>query len=193
MRGHTVKTPANVAIARVMYEQQGYLQRQIADHFGVKVQTIHEWLKDPDGTAMRARKNSYAQSCVDCGAPTSGSEGRRDEPRCYPCANALAVAGRTIWTREAVVLAMQEWAAEYGEPPGAADWNPRLAERKLNDPERAARFRGADGRWPWTTNVYAAWGSWNAAMRAAGFTPRAPVSTSESYKRRRDMRAKATA
>lgn len=34
----------------------------------------------------RCRKAQYAGTCTDCGNPTSGSEGRRAEPRCPSCA-----------------------------------------------------------------------------------------------------------
>lgn len=36
----------------------------------------------------KCRKAQYATPCVDCGASTSGSEGRRPDTRCSKCANA---------------------------------------------------------------------------------------------------------
>lgn len=52
--------------------------------------------------------------------------------------------------------AIQRWAREHGEPPRMADWRPAV------------------GDYPSTSAVEERFGSWNAAIRAAGFTPRPP-------------------
>jgi hypothetical protein len=88
---------------------------------------------------------------------------------------------------------MQEWAAEYGEPPAVTDWNTYTAEHAMDDSARADRFRQAGGRWPRHTTVFMEWGSWNAAIVAAGFQPRPAHGGGGNELRRRSMRAKAAA
>jgi hypothetical protein len=193
VRGVTVKTPERVAEAMLMRAQGKQLQ-QIADHFGVSVQAVSAWLADPDGTALRARKDSYSGLCDDCGAPTSGWKGRRAHPRCVPCSNRKVGDERKIWTAEAVVLAIQEWAHEYGTPPAIPDWSPTQA-RINHDERRAARAEEniAAGKHPWAVSAIRAFGTWNAAIEAAGFEPRAPHGGGGNGARHRSVRARATA
>jgi hypothetical protein len=77
----------------------------------------------------RCRKTQYSAPCADCGKPLNGSGGRGPNAakRCAACAAVASGEERKIWTRDAIVLAIQEWAYEYGEPPGVADWNPYQA------------------------------------------------------------------
>ena len=124
--------------------------------------------------ASTIRNWTNGGSCVDCGTPLDGSGIRGREERCHRCACIVMGAERKVWTREACVAAIQEWAEKYGEPPGAADWDPWQARHVLHDEARAQRFEEAGGCRPWTTSVVEAFGSWNAAIRAAGFEPRAP-------------------
>lgn len=116
------------------------------------------------------RVTMYSRPCVDCGQPTDGSDGLRDEPRCRCCAPVVSGAARKVWTRQACVLAIQQWAFEYGDPPASADWNPAQC-RILHDVARAQ--------------------SWSRAIAAAGFTPRAPNGGGGNMARRRTVRAKA--
>jgi hypothetical protein len=152
-------------------------------------------VSDPDGTTLRARKDSYAGSCVDCGTPTSGWEGRREDPRCLLCASRKCAEERRIWTRGAVILAIQEWAHEHGEHPAMPDWNPWYARHEINDEARAARAEEniAAGRHPWPVSVIRAFGTWNAAIRAAGFEPRPPHGGGGNGARHRSVRARAAA
>ena len=59
------------------------------------------------------------------------------------------------WTRERIVVAMQAWAAERGRPPAADEWR-------------------VSGLWehPSQGTVRNVFGSWSAAVVAAGFVPR---------------------
>ena len=86
------------------------------------------------------------------------------------------------WTPDAIVLAIQQWARENDAPPAQADWNPHRARVHLRDEDRARRFeRGrAEGAWPSFSTVVRRFGSWNAALRAAGFEPRPPGSAGRS-------------
>jgi hypothetical protein len=70
-----------------------------------------------------------------------------------------------------IVAAMQVWAEEYGEPPAVPDWAAALA-RDLGDEERARRYEAMTDVWPSHSTVFREFGSWNAAVEAAGFTPR---------------------
>lgn len=149
-RGRTVKTPERVAVAMGLW-REGMTQAEIGDLFGVTNAAISAWLRDPDGTQLRARKDRYAQPCVDCGVQTSGWRGRRVSPRCRSCAN-------TIWPAERIVDKICEWQRLYGELPTARQW------RVQPDAED----------WPCTSVVQGRFGSWNAGIEAAGSTPRRP-------------------
>lgn len=155
------------AIARRL-RAQGLTYREIGERMGVGVSTAAAYVNDPGGRKDRARKDSYRGSCLDCGAPTCGNDGpSQPSPRCHPC----AVRARTIWTREAIITAIQAWARETGGiPPAATDWNPAQA-RNLGHPEKAEKFY-EDGPWPHITTVRCMFGNWSAAIRAAGFAPR---------------------
>ena len=74
------------------------------------------------------------------------------------------------WTRERIIEAIRRWNTTFGTPPAAIDWSPSLA-RLRGFRERASRFDR--GVWPYVTTVRGAFGSWNSAIEAAGFEPRA--------------------
>lgn len=154
---------------------EGWTQTQIAVELGISRSYAAALINDPDGSKDKQRKQRYAGVCVECGAPTSGSEGRVDNPRCGRCGSkagaAKTAALYTVWTPDLIVQRIQEWAKIYGEPPACTDWNPEQA-RRMNDPTRAQRFHDANHYWPWFTQVINRFGSWNAAIEAAGFTPR---------------------
>lgn len=191
-RGYPVKTPERVREARWLRDHEGWTLREIGERYGVATSTVDAWLQDPDGIALRARKDFYAAPCVDCGAPTSGSEGRRREPRCQSCANIHA--DRKVWPRQVIIDAIQAWAREYGEPPAAPDWNPWHARSVFGDEERAARFErdNAAGKYPSFITVIDAFGSWNAGIKAAGFTSRPAHGGGVNVQRRRNQRANRT-
>lgn len=159
-----------------------------ANQLGVPRATAHQWATDPDGSHNRARKRRYDTECVDCGAWVSGHSGRRDEPRCLPCIAKINGEARTVWTRELVIARIREWVYLYGEPPAICDRGPSMARSELHDEQRAVRFEQANGHWPWFTVVVRRFGSWNAALEAAGFTPRANHGGSGNQFRRRRMR-----
>jgi hypothetical protein len=192
VRGKAVKTPERVAEARRLRDEEGLILREIAIRLGAAPSTIHAWLSDPDGSQLRARKDSYAGVCVDCGGPTSGSQGRRAQPRCQECANIKRGAEAKVWTREAIIDAIQVWAAKYGDPPAVPDWSTNQA-RALHDEERAARYQreNAAGRCPRTVTVFREFGSWNTALEAAGFSPRPTHGGGGNELRRRAARSSA--
>jgi hypothetical protein len=173
-----------VARARELRER-GWLLREIAVEMGVVTQTVFAWLDDPDGSKLRERKQRYGGVCVDCGAATSGSDGRARAPaRCGVCAQRRA-SKRARWTRASIIAAIGEFERRYGHAPTASDWNPNQA-RRMGQHARAARFY-ADGCWPWSSQVVKVFGRWNDAIRAAGFAP----TLSGRYERERAARLRA--
>ena len=123
---------------------KGLKFREIAEEMGVATQTAHHWISDPGGHRLRARKDSYRGCCSECGRPTDGSSGPGRAPTV--CINCLT------WTREAVLMAFQEWAdANVGLPPRCQD------------------CRNSNGALPLEPSVARLFGSWNEGLLAAGF------------------------
>lgn len=115
----------------------------------------------------RCRRHTlYSGLCADCGKTTYNGGTKKPPERCSPCSNR---ARNTIWTAEAIVQTIQAWVRENGVPPVAADWNPNHAINK-DHPEKAEKFF-EDNAWPHTSTVQDVFGSWNAAIDAAGFEP----------------------
>jgi hypothetical protein len=88
--------------------------------------------------------------------------------------SAQIAGGRRVrrWTRETIIEKIREWEARYGEPPCSADWNPSLARWRAQE-WRIERYR--EGVWPSTNAVKRPFGgSFDAAVRAAGFVPARP-------------------
>jgi len=109
----------------------------------------------------RCRKRQYDLVCVDCGGRVDGTTPGKTsaEPRCQSCRNEYQRAS-AVWTREAIVCAIQEWADRNGGiPPTCGDWG---RDRARGD-DRVCTF----------AHVIYRWGTWNAAIRAAGFEPHA--------------------
>ena len=76
------------------------------------------------------------------------------------------------WTRDTIIEKIREWEARYGEPPCSADWNPSLARWRAQE-WRIERYQ--EGVWPSTNAVKRPFGgSFDAAVRAAGFVPARP-------------------
>lgn len=117
------------------------------------------------------KKTTYGGTCESCGAPTAvnrvGDGPARHCATCAPAAN-------TYWTRERIIEAIQEWARLYGQPPVAYEWNPTQAEAKLPRRAREIRKRFDSGEWPYQNTICERFGTWNAAIAAAGFTPLRP-------------------
>jgi hypothetical protein len=106
----------------------------------------------------RCRKAQYDLTCVKCGGRVSGTDpgkmANRDEPVCIRCAAGFYA----VWTAEAIVCAIQEWADDHGGiPPSSNDFR-RLHQRDVSAVPNVnhVRFR---------------FETWNAAIRAAGFEP----------------------
>lgn len=172
------------------YREHGYSNADIALILGTAVSTVRNLFNDPDGSKQKERRKRYQGSCEDCGAPTDGSGGYGAAPKhCKNCAPKHYE--RTVWTRELIIARIHEWFCLYGEPPGVVDWNPYHAETVLHDRERSQRWMSRPDHWPWMSSVYRQFGSWNAAIEAAGFSPRPSHGGGGNQSRRRAERAKA--
>lgn len=170
----------------------------LMEYFDVQATTIRRWL-DPaydneQRMKTRKRRERYRGTCVICGARTSGSNGAANAPR-YCQEHFLLNPDRVvreIWPKKRIIHAIQEWAAIHGEPPGIADWNSTQA-RALGDEKRAVYFEQNKDIWPWFSHVVRKFGSWNTAIEAAGFTPRAPHGTSKTMVKSWQRRAERSA
>ncbi len=194
MTRYLAKTPERVELAAEL-RAEGMTYREIGELLGVRKSAVHEWLNDSDGSKQAARRERHRlrslKPCVDCGKLIDGTHVTQSAERCRSC----AYDERKVWTREAIVLAMQEWAAKYGEPPSSPDWNSYECRAVLGDEERAARFdrESAAGTCPTFITVFRTFGAggWNAALVAAGFEPRPAHGGGGNELRRRDVQAKA--
>lgn len=145
---------------------------------GWKASRIAEVVDAPESTV----RNWYLGGECRCGAPLDGGSPSRGTERCRSCTAKDA----TIWTREWIVSKIQEWTSLYGEPPTAEDWAPQTVHsRRAN----AVRTRFYSASWPYTEYVQRRFGSWNAGIEAAGFTPRTRRGPDKVDKRRRRVAA----
>ncbi len=77
--------------------------------------------------------------------------------------------GSRRYTPEQILNAIRRCTELYGSPPPGGDWEPSRARRR-GQLERARRFEAGD--WPSTRVVRRAFGTFNAAVLAAGYEPR---------------------
>jgi Homing endonuclease associated repeat len=73
--------------------------------------------------------------------------------------------GEPYWTRERIIAAIQRWAKRTGKPPTCDQWARPL-------PGRTSSFGPASKSRPSAAMVKKVFGTWNEAMKAAGFPPR---------------------
>jgi transcriptional regulator with XRE-family HTH domain len=146
-------------IAR-MREKEKLQFKDIGARLGLSKYTVSDYYHDPNGARVLARKRKA--SCESCDKPVR-SDCNPPSRYCLKCERWI----RHENARDRVIIAIQEWNKRYGHPPGASDWNPALAER-LGQFDGARRYR-EERCWPSTTTVQRAFGSWNEAIRQAGF------------------------
>lgn len=149
----------------------GHTHAAVAEIMGLSRSTVRNYIYDPSGLKNRTRKDSYRKPCPDCGRLMDGSNGRgpNSSKHCRSCAPNHH---SRIWTREMIIDCIRDFADKYGKPPGARDWNPPDAISDYRD-DIAERFH-EDGCWPYVDTVQRLFGSWNAAIEAAGFKPLKP-------------------
>lgn len=136
-----------------MTAREWHCQNPACDEHGMQTTSgrLRKWCSD------RCRRTTlYGGTCKYCGTITNGSDGPGAAPDvCISCA-----AGHyATWTREAIIACIQQWADESGGiPPATTDF---------------VRGRADDLPVPSVTHVQRMFGSWNAAIIAAGFEPHA--------------------
>lgn len=153
------------------YRRDGLSVTEIARHIGVKRGTVASWLSDPDLSRQAVRRKGYARPCAWCGKPLSGCNGRaRTGILCRSC----TMQARSKWTRERIIEVIQEFAQTYGRAPAASEFSPQLFGRRAPDARDRCEMVKAAGDYPSYSWVRYQFGSWNAAIEAAGLTPRKP-------------------
>jgi hypothetical protein len=123
--------------------------------------------RDLIAAGVTIREAASALECVDS---TLGRYGLRDDPeltRQRRAEHARSVNKR--WTRDLIVAAINAWAELHGAPPAVSDWTPAIARRQ-GRADRAERH--AAGDWPFYSTVVKYFGSWAAAIEAAGWRSR---------------------
>lgn len=137
----------------------------IAEQLGVSKTTIVRWTNpayDKRSREMvRKRHRERTGVCVDCGGETKygGQPGKPISDVCAECSRARQRASKK-WTREAVIDAIQRFAAENGRPPTSTEWI--CANRIKNYPPRTACYRSGQ-------KSSAPFEKWADAIEAAGF------------------------
>ena len=127
-----------IAVARRL-SRAGLTSREIADLIDVSARTVRAYLN--------------AGRCADCGADVV-----TPAARCPSCA---ARHGRPPErSREAVVAAIREWVDATGRPPTQAEWTP--------SEDRRSTWAREYPHWPSYMTVTTVFGSWRAAIEAAG-------------------------
>lgn len=169
MRGYPVSAETKRRAREL--RAQGLIYREIAAELGVARSTVYAWLSDPDGERLRARKQGYAGTCIDCGAPTNGYDGPgRASKRCVPCNGKHTYALTHQW----IVESFAEWVEMFGAPPTANDWNPAATRALPLERWKHERTIGTGRKWPPVVTVVNHFGSWNNALRELGYRALAP-------------------
>jgi len=104
-----------------------------------------------------------AHRCRDCGKTVGMDVGA------VGASFGARVQGRYV-TREWILASIREWVGLHHRPPNAADWNLAMA-RRTGQQWRVNRTLATRRPWPSVTSVRNHFGSWNAAITAAGYTP----------------------
>src|SRR3954452_23140546 len=106
-------------------------------------------------------------------ARTGSTRPRREVPR-PERPRRLRRSGGT-WTSEQIVEAMRAWTDEVGTPPRTYDWAPAIARLGGFATAGAEKWEREHPRWPPHALVRGPFGSWRAALSAAGLPRAAPL------------------
>lgn len=138
----------------VSLREQGMTNAQIAATLGMSPSGLRSLINDPDLSKQRARRERYRRPCPRCGTLMDGSGGRKTQPEiCFSCSRQEAHDSR-FYTPEVIVERIQQWARAHGAPPSASDWLRTVPEGGVA-----------------VSTVQREFGTWNAAIKAAGFDP----------------------
>ena len=124
--------------------------------------------------SQKCRREKYRGTCTRCGGsaaqmarPTSGD---KSGIICLDCHHIE----RHENGRAAAIDSIRDWHSRYGEVPSAADWqiySPSVARRYSVERLYTILERHRDRDWPHPHGVLQLFGSWNAAIKAAGLEP----------------------
>jgi DNA-binding CsgD family transcriptional regulator len=81
------------------------------------------------------------------------------------------MATRIRWTETLIIEAINDWVARYGDVPARIDWDRHMSRRR-GHVAKVARLQAHPRPVPTPTPVLARFGSWEAALTAAGHRPR---------------------
>ena len=150
--------------ARALYQPgvNGHGITSVARQLGISPTSVRRYVNPTYATRMRHLSNEAKRRrtgiCRECGGETryNGRTVNGPSTLCSACLHRLQHEAK-LWTREAVLTAIAEWAHEHGKPPSSLDW-------LHADPEQ---------RWPNRASVYAdpnaPFQTWGDAIEAAGF------------------------
>jgi DNA-binding CsgD family transcriptional regulator len=89
------------------------------------------------------------------------------------------------WTAERIVAALKDWTRLVGSPPRSYEWAPSSARVLRRESPRSRLWAARHPRWPSTATVARHFGTWNAALSAAGLPLRRPPAAPASGREER--------
>lgn len=98
---------------------QGLLLREIAAELGVARTTVGQYLADPDGARLKARRDGYRGRC-ECGSPTHGTNAPGRRPRVASNAPAKAATSRGTGRQNESCRSCKRGLESYDERRGRA-------------------------------------------------------------------------
>lgn len=168
------------AVKAAELRAQGLVYREIAERMGISISYAAALITDPDDRKARERKARYRKPCRRCGKLTNPGGPQATTGLCRPCAEHEAHETSVAW----LVAEIRHWNDLYGRPPSASDWNLGMMRRRNLRYDRGEKVGGRfsderiaeaerrhreDGPWPTDKAVNNTFGTWNAAIEAAGF------------------------
>jgi transcriptional regulator with XRE-family HTH domain len=176
----TLRTERAVAVAHL--RRRGLSQAQVAERLGISRSYASELETDPTGAAAVGRKNRYRRPCPGwnddlCGRLLDGSNGRGPNASklCSACASQQQRETRRYWDSERIVATFRAFDNQFGRQPTATDYagrfpggRKRLSATRLDEVDA---ITATGFTFPHPFAVQREFGSWSAALKAAGFTP----------------------
>jgi DNA-binding CsgD family transcriptional regulator len=148
---------ANLPPARAVAPGRGLAERvRSAQRLSAAGRGTAEIAAVLDVSPRTVRSYLRAGSCRDCGGPAVTAE------RCPRCASVRG--NPPHWKHAEVIRALRAWARQEGAAPSSTDWTPTA--------DTARKWGREYPRWPSHVTVRTLFGTWNAALAAAGLRPR---------------------